>query len=568
MAHTETLRPDATGDENSIELQLPADSFPATDHWNKVDEASADDYVTKVYIYTTGSYFRDLYNLPASAIPSGSTINSITIYFRCDNYYDVGNAYAKPSLKSNSTVTDGTEVNLTQGYVTYSQTWTTNPADSAAWEKADIDALQIGVSLKLDSSDDYPSCTQVYVVVDYTVAYTESASVIVGNLVSASCIVAFGRDSSVIIGNLVSASKVRAMTKSASVVIGNLVSASKIRAMTKTASVIVGNLVSASRMVAFKRVASVLIGNLVSASKIRAMTKTASVIIGNLVSASKIQGFVKSSSTIIGIVVSASRAVTFSRASSVIIGVKTTASRLVGWFRSSSKGLYEYYNTGDDGSATVQGINWYAQTFTPSVAHKITSVKLKLYRTGSPGEITLSIRATSGNHPTGADLCSGTTDGDTLTTDTAGEWREITLGAGYDLVAGTKYAIVVRVLTGDIDNKAHWRWDATSPSYTRGNLELSLNSGSSWTSYTGHDLMFEEYGEKPITIGVTASATKVWAAVRTATVLIGVVVTASFRWAFIHLTLPIRSLALTVQHRSLSLTSKVRSLAMTLLRRQ
>jgi len=82
--------------------------------------------------------------------------------------------------------------------------------------------------------------------------------------------------------------------------------------------------------------------------------------------------------------------------------------------------LYEYYNTGDDSSQSVYGSNWYAQTFTSSIAHTITSVKLKLYRTGSPGTVTVSIRATDGSgHPILPDLCSGTTDGNTLPTATS-----------------------------------------------------------------------------------------------------------------------------------------------------
>ncbi|GAI77489.1 unnamed protein product, partial [marine sediment metagenome] len=43
---------------------------------------------------------------------------------------------------------------------------------------------------------------------------------------------------------------------------------------------------------------------------------------------------------------------------------------------------YEYYNTRDDDSWLVFGVRLEAQTFTPSTAHKITSVKLKLYRNG------------------------------------------------------------------------------------------------------------------------------------------------------------------------------------------
>ena len=162
--------------------------------------------------------------------------------------------------------------------------------------------------------------------------------------------------------------------------------------------------------------------------------------------------------------------------------------------------LYEYYNTGDDGAGNFYGATWWAQTFTPSTAHKITSVKLLLYRAGSPGTITVSIRATDGSgHPTGGDLCSGTTNGNTLPTGSPYEWREITLGAGCDLSAGTKYAIVARATSGSSSNKVYWRSDSTSPTYAGGNFEYSTNSGSSWTTYTNYDCLFEDWGEPLVT---------------------------------------------------------------------
>lgn len=169
--------------------------------------------------------------------------------------------------------------------------------------------------------------------------------------------------------------------------------------------------------------------------------------------------------------------------------------------------LYEYYNTGDDTSQSFYSVNWAAQTFTPATAHKITSVKLKLFRGGSPGTVTVSIRATDENgHPNGEDLCSGTIDGNTLTTDIDGEWYEITLGDGYNLDADTKYAIVVRAPDGSIGNIVSWRFDSTSPTYAGGNFEYSVNSGSSWTSYTDYDFMFEDWGE-PLIVEKTSSDT-------------------------------------------------------------
>lgn len=163
--------------------------------------------------------------------------------------------------------------------------------------------------------------------------------------------------------------------------------------------------------------------------------------------------------------------------------------------------IYEYYNTGDDNHVWLYGSYWVAQTFTPSVTHTITSVKLKLFRNGLPGTITVSIRATSGGQPTGTDLCSGTTNGDTLTTSAPGVWREIALGSGYGLSAGTTYAIVIRATSGDSSNYVLWRVDGSSPTYGGGMYLLSSNSGSSWTSGASYDLMFEEWGNVNVTVG-------------------------------------------------------------------
>ncbi len=154
---------------------------------------------------------------------------------------------------------------------------------------------------------------------------------------------------------------------------------------------------------------------------------------------------------------------------------------------------YEYYNTGDDNTGNwVTGATWRAQTFTPATAHTITSVKLFAWRDGSPGTWTVSIRAVDGSeHPTGSDLCSGTTNGDTLTTLTTGEWREITLGAGYALSPSTKYAIVWRCSGAGY---VYVRRDVTSPTYAGGNIENSTDSGSTWSTDTTREFMFEEWG--------------------------------------------------------------------------
>jgi len=157
--------------------------------------------------------------------------------------------------------------------------------------------------------------------------------------------------------------------------------------------------------------------------------------------------------------------------------------------------IYESYTTGDDGGGYLYGSLWKAQTFTPSVAHTITSVRLLLYREGAAGTITVGIRATSGGQPSGIDLCSGTIAGSSLTTNTSGAWYEITLGSGYSLSASTQYAIVVRAAGGDASNRGLWRRDGSSATYSGGILLASADGGSTWTSLADRDFMFEEWGD-------------------------------------------------------------------------
>jgi hypothetical protein len=166
---TETLRPNAAGDETALS------PYPNSGeaNWEDVDEETPDEGDTRVY-KTGTSYTRDLYNLPSHSVGSG-TINFIKIYFRCQRPGSGTSCRAEPSLKSDGVVTDGTEVTLTSSYTTYSEQWSTNPADSQPWEWTDIDALQIGVRLKGDGTNP-ARCTQVYVEVDYTATTSKESS--------------------------------------------------------------------------------------------------------------------------------------------------------------------------------------------------------------------------------------------------------------------------------------------------------------------------------------------------------------------------------------------------------
>jgi hypothetical protein len=166
--------------------------------------------------------------------------------------------------------------------------------------------------------------------------------------------------------------------------------------------------------------------------------------------------------------------------------------------------LYEFYIEPYDNFDYIQDLgsesSRSAQSFTPSANHTITKVRLLLLRQGSPGTISVGIKATDINGlPTGADLCNGTTNGDTLPDVSPCEWREVTLGAGVSLSAGVQYAIVVRVSAGDNSNYVEWLCDYMHSAYSGGCALHSLDLGITWDEirdeYWYHaDFMFEELG--------------------------------------------------------------------------
>jgi hypothetical protein len=171
---------------------------------------------------------------------------------------------------------------------------------------------------------------------------------------------------------------------------------------------------------------------------------------------------------------------------------------------------YEYYNVGADGGYSVYGAVWRAQSFTaPAYSHKLTSVKLKLYRVSTPGTLTVSIKATDVNgKPTGADLTSGTLDGNAMTTDTGGAWYTCAM-TELLLLNGVKYAVVIRALTGDSTHAVCWVADGTSSTYADGDLEASGDSGATWTAYDGYDYMFEVWGNDNFAVADSGAGTEV-----------------------------------------------------------
>ncbi len=157
--------------------------------------------------------------------------------------------------------------------------------------------------------------------------------------------------------------------------------------------------------------------------------------------------------------------------------------------------LYQYYNIEDTSYFTAHNTSWIAQTFTPSIPHKITLVKVKLYRNISPSEFIIKITTTNENeYPTDNILCSKIFDSEPITPDSPGEWYEFTFDEPAILTEDTVYAIIIHGTPGLPNWNIHWREDPSAPTYYRGCVYRSINSGGSWTRHLYDDLMFEEWG--------------------------------------------------------------------------
>jgi len=167
----------------------------------------------------------------------------------------------------------------------------------------------------------------------------------------------------------------------------------------------------------------------------------------------------------------------------------------------------DYYITGDDDLWTFDSVGeWLAQTFTPSLNYNASSVKVKLYRAGDPGNLTISLRATSAGVPTGSDLEGATAVVDASTTFSTGTstWVTFELSSTVPLTAETMYAVVIRESSsGD----CKWWMDGSSPTYSGGASCVSGDGGNSWNTFPIRDFMFEVWGASTTVIDKVYSKT-------------------------------------------------------------
>ena len=148
--------------------------------------------------------------------------------------------------------------------------------------------------------------------------------------------------------------------------------------------------------------------------------------------------------------------------------------------------------------------NWTGQTFIAGVSGSLVKADFTLFCSGcgaTPPDLTLSLRATSGGLPTGADLATASVPGSTF-----GSGASVTYAATFaapaSVTAGTQYALVLRPVSAPAGSG--YFWIRSSPStYANGSRVLSADSGATWSADTTRDFNFHTF----VQVGYAASGT-------------------------------------------------------------
>jgi len=175
-AASEIIYPTGNGSYTQITSQTPS----STNHYDKVDDSidSPDGDSTTVSTSSTSALV-DTYAL--SNLSSGSVlrINAVAVIFRGRNAWTSGpnSGFGKATVYTNGGLAYGIErdlngnpdISLSYSYTTWGEVWTINPITGVAWTRAEVDALEAGVTLRSRSGGFITYCTQVTVIVSYTV---------------------------------------------------------------------------------------------------------------------------------------------------------------------------------------------------------------------------------------------------------------------------------------------------------------------------------------------------------------------------------------------------------------
>ncbi len=154
---TTTIRPNGAGHASGHT------AVGDTPTWKCVDEASSDGDTTYVRL-DSGSGDTDFYTLENPTIPSGATINSVTVYMVARALQNGDSIVAM--TYTGAADEDVLNASVSTSYATYSVELTTNPSTGSAWTGSELNSLEIGIKVGSITIRGY--ATQVYAVIDYT----------------------------------------------------------------------------------------------------------------------------------------------------------------------------------------------------------------------------------------------------------------------------------------------------------------------------------------------------------------------------------------------------------------
>jgi len=149
--------------------------------------------------------------------------------------------------------------------------------------------------------------------------------------------------------------------------------------------------------------------------------------------------------------------------------------------------------TNNSNTSEIAGANYYGQTFTVQTGQtRLLGLKMRLYRLGDPGYLTISVRATAAGLPTGPDLYSTVYKTTGIGTSSTGAGYFILFAPLPELTVGTVYSIVAKTSVGGGSDYIVWQRNSAG-GYANGQAVSSSNSGSTWAAITGEDFNFTLY---------------------------------------------------------------------------
>jgi len=164
--YTKTYRPNA--DEHTEW------SNTLGEHYLEVDEETADEDSTYVYLPAAVTEWKDELFRFTHDIPADAKIYWVKVFWRCRGVHDVYTGSSRAALRVEGVNYYGEIFSNLSEYVTRSYRWGKNPATNADWIPADLDTLAFGFSgvtgLDPETLKRYEiRCTQTYIQVQYGV---------------------------------------------------------------------------------------------------------------------------------------------------------------------------------------------------------------------------------------------------------------------------------------------------------------------------------------------------------------------------------------------------------------